>query len=788
MVDFFNSLYPYRVIFLYLACFSVLACVMLILYRCYISYNEKIEEKEHRYSSDELGNWKTDEHNEYDNKKALRQLAAADGINPNPLSYLVINDGGEDVYIRSFTIDKLPKRVVFAETFRTIFNFTGATTSVHICPMDEASATNCLDKHVVMLESERIIAAKDKDINRIRRLEGQQHETEKWAELIETGENSFYEVCFVISIYAKSLEELNLLSDTLHTKAVAKGYELSSCYGLQAEAYKANAPMNMCDGLIGIKQFKLLKNAGLKVHMMDKYSLASIYNHTQEDFYQKDGIILGRNLQGVKPITVNLYAKHRDGFNVIVAGKTGTGKSVTVKCIVNRLSDFGYRFVSIDSQKIGANGEYAPLAEGLGGVNFQIKVNAENVMNIFDINEELVEVSSGSIKREVRTLRLLEKITEATVTLKMLIQGNKKEASFENASYIEREITDAITDLYRERGIKDGDADSIYENGKLLINNTLTNGKVKKKMPTISDFYKKVLYKYAIEEDTDIKKALHLILTNMKDYVRELYYAKNSLVFFTKEQYEALPYLNGKNGTKIFKNENNECEPVVAIVGMRAYYDGQSNISINKDCQYTNIDLSQLPESEKWLARQIALSYVCENFIKNNSENIKKADRLICIMDEAHEQFVNENSRITVDRIFRTARKKNVSCILITQALADFKTWPETLSMLRNTALKFVFKQDEADREYLKTTLGLTDSQISKIISLGGNMKRVSNKVTASKKGEVCIIDDKKVAFCHVDYLDVRNGKVIEGIIAETNPEQLRKFNAMREAAYMKEA
>ena len=43
-----------------------------------------------------------------------RRVVAPDGINPNPMSYTIIHDAGHDIYVRSFTIDTLPKRTVFA--------------------------------------------------------------------------------------------------------------------------------------------------------------------------------------------------------------------------------------------------------------------------------------------------------------------------------------------------------------------------------------------------------------------------------------------------------------------------------------------------------------------------------------------------------------------------------------------------------------------------------------------------------------------------------------------------
>ena len=56
-----------------------------------------------------------------------RRVVAPDGINPNPMSYTIIHDAGHDIYVRSFTIDTLPKRTVFAATFPALFNFDRTT-------------------------------------------------------------------------------------------------------------------------------------------------------------------------------------------------------------------------------------------------------------------------------------------------------------------------------------------------------------------------------------------------------------------------------------------------------------------------------------------------------------------------------------------------------------------------------------------------------------------------------------------------------------------------------------
>ena len=121
---------------------------------------------------------------------AARQIVAPDGVNPNPLSYFILNDAGHDIYIRCFTIDTLPKRTVFASTFPALFNYGRMRVSVFIEPLPESRAAHMLDTTIVEIETNIISAEKNYNRNMIRKLNGKLRETEGWAERIETGENS----------------------------------------------------------------------------------------------------------------------------------------------------------------------------------------------------------------------------------------------------------------------------------------------------------------------------------------------------------------------------------------------------------------------------------------------------------------------------------------------------------------------------------------------------------------------------------------------------------------------
>lgn len=312
-----------------------------------------------------------------------RRVVAPDGINPNPMSYTIIHDAGHDIYVRSFTIDTLPKRTVFAATFPALFNFDRTTSSVFIEPIGEGRASHLLDGRIVDIETSIITAEKNADRNQIRKLSTKLRDAENWAQKIETGDNSLYHVYFLFTIMADSLERLNRRTDAFRNLAKEKQITISCCYSLQAESYLTGMPlMYRYQASAGP-----IRSCGLKRHTLDKLSVASIFNHTQDSFFHAHGIIIGRNMSTGMPVAFDVYDKKHNGYNMVYAGMTGTGKSACMKILASRyITKNGYRFVCIDSQAKGNRGEYAMLADMMCGTNYEIKNNAGNIINLFDID------------------------------------------------------------------------------------------------------------------------------------------------------------------------------------------------------------------------------------------------------------------------------------------------------------------------------------------------------------------------------------------------------------------
>lgn len=768
--EFLLGLAAYRGIFGFLAGIFALLGLAVMVYAL-VKRTAEMQSRQRTEATDaELKNLDYNKVKKEKKAEILRRLIAADGVDPGPNSYLVIMDGGRERYIRTFTIATMPKRTNFADTFSGLFDFPNCTSSVKVRPISESSISHKMDRQINVLGAEYVAA--EGDPNRTRKIRNQFQEVNAWAEEIESGENKFFSVGFVFSIMADTLSELNKASDTFHAKALAKSITVTNCYAVQAEAYAANAP---CGDYISIGS-AFIKADAVNYFDMDKYSVSTIFNYTQTSFTHKDGIPLGRDMSTGDPVMFDLFDESHDGYTLTIAGKTGSGKSATIKMFASRAVLYGYRFVCIDSQqRKGTNeGEFAGIAELCNGINYKVTNDSagnSDILNPFEIGETTKYIKTGTSQvKEIKTVELNEKIGLVVNTLMTMIQEDKSFSSLESKIPVVSICTGIVTNLYADFGIYEGKPESLYMEGKSVVEGMVTTGLVKKPMPTMSDFYRRLLVTAKNDPDRSLEKFYKIIMQALREYVKELYYSAETLTFFTREEYQKLPLRGAGESMRIWVNANRVTEDVICIRGTRAYYDGQSTVMEAQDCPFTNIDISLLPEKEKVIARHIAFDFVLEMYIKKNSLSIGNASRLVAIFDECHENFALEYTRKTLDSTVRTVRKRNAGLILSTQTLAEYDVYPETRAILKQATAKFVFKQDYIDRNYLINDIHFTESQADFILnSIGGNASDADDK--NRHRGEMAIMDNRQVCFCKVDYL-----KETEKYAVETDAKEIQKM------------
>lgn len=164
--------------------------------------------------------------------------------------------------------------------------------------------------------------------------------------------------------------------------------------------------------------------------------------------------------------------------HVFICGTSGGGKSVALKTLTARnIASTGCGAFFIDVE-----GEYTNLTKMLGGKVIKIKQGKPAGINPFEIEPETIGNN--------RIVNIQDKVSEIRALLGTICRNNQGRVL--NSEEI-TEIEIVVKKLYSEREITT-DVDSLYEKkGGRLSNGKYTVGRIPKKMPTLTDFYNKVM-------------------------------------------------------------------------------------------------------------------------------------------------------------------------------------------------------------------------------------------------------------------------------------------------------
>lgn len=575
--------------------------------------------------------------------KRLRDAVCCQNVNTLPDDHIEIVNGSP-MYVRTLYVSALPKRSTFAYTFESVLKFGNSNVSIFVKPLREGTAIKELDGAVTWLETKAILE-KD-DMNKKRRLENKTAKAISFMDSIDGGENAAYEVAILITIYGDSMEELNKLTDKLRNTARETSVILSIPYADQERAFLSNLPVN--NNKIGF------------FHLMDKYSISTLFHYTTGKFGHRTGAIMGRNIETHELVAYNAFDKSLKGYNVVISGTTRAGKSTWVKAYMKRnFKPGGIKFYSMD-----VDGEYGIVVKSIGGVNIVIGKDTDTVINPFDIDIEYIIDKITYIEKEY--LDVTGKVNIATYDIMTMAQG---------ADPLKSKLTDIglniIRDIvkleYSNTGLIDGDPDSLY-----IIKNGM---KVKKDLPTLGSWYKTLQAHEGDYTNPTYKVEYDILLMVMKDYVRFM------------------------NGTK-------------------TYFDGQSRIPLTMNVAGFNFDLHLLHEkNERPIAQSIVMSFMLEGEVKKNSEDPLKAKQLMMIFDETHFLLPYPEARLKLTDAYRRAAKKNVAILSASQNINDWFMYKECHPIFTNAGTKVLLRHDHSERKALMELMNITETETEKIIS-----------------------------------------------------------------------
>lgn len=581
------------------------------------------------------------------NKSTLKDLLAPSGVDASHYDYLEIFSKISR-YARTFYITTLPRQATFPYFLSGIYDFGDVTTSVYITPISETTSQNDLNKQIVELQSERYVAHDRGDINRESILTAKQAEAESLRDQIAAGYNKLFDATIICTLFAYSKDELDKYSELLAMEASKNLISLKTAWALQEEGFKSNLPLD--------------RNTITRKHTFDRGSMATVFPFVSADAGHEIGVPIGINKQTGLPLLFDNFSSKMTNYNMIIFGKSGAGKSVTIKTIMARSAVL----MGVENLVLDAEGEYVVVAEALRGINVNISPTSDTIINIFDIEPELVKDEITG--KEKYVLNVENKVEDATQALLTMARGTTK--SDEVNELTKQIIGEIVAEEYKEKGIT-SDPESLYEIG----NDMSSVGRVQKNMPTITSWYERLEKKAAENTNTTYEFHYNYLTKVMKQYCKK-------------------------------------------FNGQMAYFDGQSTFELQEGSLFININISQLEERfARPLAQQILLSWIWEKYVKKNSEDKSKAKSKRVLVDEAWMLLAYPEAVDFLNTMARRARKRNVSLTVVSQKFQDFYENKSVQAVLTSAETKLFLAQDKSEIDYLKEVFKLSEGEANFLLT-----------------------------------------------------------------------
>ena len=306
------------------------------------------------------------------NEKTIKGLIAPGGIDASYTNHIEISSS-RTRYARSMIVANLPRMCTFPEFLRGMYTFGDLNVSVFINPVSEATSQTDLNRTINELESERIVALDRGDINRERVIAQKRMEAEELRDAIAAGFNKLFDSSIIATLFAYSMEELDKYTELLSSEMSKNLIDIKPAWAMQDEAFRSNMPY--------------ADNKITKTHTFDRRAMSTVFPFFTSEVGHENGIPLGFNKQTGLPILYDNFSSKLTNYNMVIFGKSGAGKSVTIKTITARSAVL----MGIESLALDAEGEYGVVAEALGGVNVTLSPNSKTVINLFDIEPENVK-------------------------------------------------------------------------------------------------------------------------------------------------------------------------------------------------------------------------------------------------------------------------------------------------------------------------------------------------------------------------------------------------------------
>lgn len=243
---------------------------------------------------------------------------------------------------------------------------------------------------------------------------------EKLRDDLTQGVEHFFQFALYVTLYAKSKEELDKISEEVESLFGSKLIYSKKVFFQSEQGFNSTLPLGIDELLISFN--------------MNSSPIASSFPFTSADLTSENGILYGINRHNNSLILFDRFSLQN--YNMTVFATSGAGKSFAVKLEILRSLMLGAEVIVIDPEN-----EYKHLADTVGGTYINVSLASESKINPFDLPRPVGE--EASVEDIIRS---------AVITLKGLVRLMLGKLTTAEDSIVDR----ALLETYAKKDIVPG--------------------------------------------------------------------------------------------------------------------------------------------------------------------------------------------------------------------------------------------------------------------------------------------------------------------------------------------
>ena len=289
-----------------------------------------------------------------------------------PRSVLV---DGEECF--TFTVKNFPISVMNAWGYK-IFNIPNTKITMNLAPYEKQKAVKMIDRSVQEL------AAQTEHSYKASSLIDKQTHIETLIEVLRMLQNdneTLFGVTLHVTLYPNGATEKSVIKNmkkSVRRIFAEEGFELVDDYFRQNSAFIST----------NLSKLDLMTDFQRAIH---SNSVAAVFPFVLSNLMDETGCILGT--ENTYPVVVDFFKRNfeRVNSNMVIMGKSGSGKSYATKTILTQLCAENCKIFILDPEN-----EYQTLAQNLGGRLIDVGTASEGRINPFHVITTLEGDELGS--------------------------------------------------------------------------------------------------------------------------------------------------------------------------------------------------------------------------------------------------------------------------------------------------------------------------------------------------------------------------------------------------------